>query len=73
MNNNQQIKILRDALTNILKQAGICWDGSRLCRDPQAVASRALNKACPTYYKEINDLPYSKIKVFKNGAVKVQP
>lgn len=71
MTDKQKIKVYEHALINIFKRAGVCWDGERKCMDQSFVASVALKKANKRLYMEIDDLHYEKVKVFRNGSVKI--
>lgn len=57
--------IYRNALTNILKLGGKCWDGNRECSDPEHVAREALKKADPKFYESIDNVNYRLFKVNK--------
>jgi hypothetical protein len=63
----QRERVYRDALANIKKLCGECWDGSRICYDPQHVASLALQKADPKFFSEIDDVPYREFYVKRDG------
>lgn len=64
------IETFRDALINIMKTGGTCWDKKRECNDPQEVAARALKKRCPGLFKKIDATPWQKVKVYKSGRVR---
>jgi hypothetical protein len=68
--NNKQLGIYRDALINISKWAGKCWDGNRECRDSQFVADQALKKADPKLFAKIDNMKYTSFKVLRNGRVR---
>ena len=61
--------VMKDALINIMKRGGRCWDGDRICHDPAEVAHRALRKIDPEAEKYLDTLPYTAVKVFKTGRV----
>lgn len=68
MTDKQKLKVCRDALANIMKLAGVCWDGRRLCHDPQAVAERALRKVDPEFLDSIDHEQYDKYYVKRDGS-----
>ena len=65
-------KIYRDALVNIAKRGAICWDRNRKCSDSQHVAMEAIKKADPLYFNIIDGLPYNKVRVLRNGSIKIK-
>jgi hypothetical protein len=50
----------------------VCWDGARKCHDSQAVARDAIRKIDPELFKALDDLPYERVRVHKNGTVTVR-
>lgn len=56
-------KIYRDALSNILKLGGVCWDGNRKCHDSQSVARAALQKVDSEYLDSIDSVSYGEFYV----------
>lgn len=70
MRHDEIIAVYENALINMYKLAGVCWDGSRKCNDFQAVAAAALLKANPKLWKEIDELPYTQFNIsLKTGEV----
>ena len=70
LTDKQKVEIYRDALINIAKWAGKCWDGDRECSDSQCVADRALEKAEPDLFNKIDNMKYSEFKVLRSGKVR---
>ena len=68
LTDKQKLRIYRDALANISKLAGYCWDGNRVCHDTQAVADQALDKVDPAYQKKIYDEQCSLFYVKRDGS-----
>lgn len=62
-------KLYEDALINIWKWGGKCWDGNRKCSDSQHVARQVIKRNNPQLFKLLDDLPYTDIKVSKTGRV----
>lgn len=67
-------RIYFNALVNISKLGGVCWDwdSGRECQDPQYVATKALIKADKELGNYIDNLPYDRIKVNRNGDVTIR-
>lgn len=68
MTDKQKLRVYRDALANISKLAGVCWDGNRKCHDSGHVADLALKKAEPKFHGEIYDEQYSLFYVKRDGS-----
>jgi hypothetical protein len=62
-------QVYEEALINIWKRGGVCWDGTRQCADSQHVAMLAIKKNNPQLFKFLGDLQYTSIRVSKTGRV----
>lgn len=54
-----------NALLNIMKLAGVCWDGERECSDSQAVARHALEEMNPALMKALDSKKWRNFRVDK--------
>lgn len=64
-----KIQLYEEALINIWKLGGKCWDGERVCGDPQAVADMVLKECNPTLHKLLSELEYKHFDATKDGRV----
>jgi hypothetical protein len=64
----RQLKIYRDALSNIAKTSGKCWENGRVCYDDSFVAHEALERAEPEYFADIEPVKYTEFYVKRDGS-----